>query len=244
MRRFPCCCTGCLNKLAEPIETRCSGASDKYMYWEFFKKPDGLTGYNDWKLVEIVPKPKGYMEEDVLEWKAVTIRGVGRMMSDQVRVGGYGAYPVNDNRYDYYLVSWAGEPWEVDSDETIVLDGESFYAEKGELVCKGTWLERVPGSQRWWYETPQQCIVRMQTVVDSDLELAPISNLTPLPATMRRHQKQFALDRNAVHILEEDHNMLIKEALRRGAFDRITEFEVPVESIDHEDEDESDVDDI
>ncbi|KAL7523541.1 hypothetical protein ACHAWF_000561, partial [Thalassiosira exigua] len=64
MRRFPCCCAGCcLTKLAELIQTRYSGTSDTCTYWEFFKKADGSTGYNDRPEVEQVRRGGRYREE-------------------------------------------------------------------------------------------------------------------------------------------------------------------------------------
>ena len=144
MRRFPCCCEGCLTKLAEPIETRYTGLSDKCVYWDVFKKNNGETGYNDWKLVEIIPKPKGYKEEDADARKAVTIAGVGKRMAELVEIGGYGAYPVDDERYEYYVVKWTGLPYEVEENISVPLGNETFYLRKGETVCKGVWLEKVP----------------------------------------------------------------------------------------------------
>ncbi|KAL7546848.1 hypothetical protein ACHAWF_010174 [Thalassiosira exigua] len=226
MRRFPCCCAGCLAKLDKPIETRYAGASRTCTYWEFFKKEDGQSGYNDWTVVTLEPRTNGYVEEDVLERKAATVRGIGRMMADQVIVGGYGAYPVKDDRYDYYLVQWTEEPREVEGDTTITLGGESFPVRKGDLVCKGKWLDTVPGSLRWWYQTPQECIVRMQTVVDADIDLAPIGPENELPSNMRRERKQFAREKKALRVSDEDHELLVEEALRRDAFDHEEEVEV------------------
>ena len=55
------------------------------MFWEFFKKnEDGTVGYNDWRVVEIVPKKKIYNKEDDQRRKAVTVRGIGQTMAFQV----------------------------------------------------------------------------------------------------------------------------------------------------------------
>ncbi|KAL7534644.1 hypothetical protein ACHAWF_004895 [Thalassiosira exigua] len=121
MRRFPCCFSGCLVKLAEPIETRYTGVSSTCTYWEFFKKEDGQSGYNDWALMQLETKPKGYREEDVLDRNAATV-----------------SY-------------WTKEPWEVEEeDATITLENERFAVKEGDIVCKGKWLDTVlvPNSPR------------------------------------------------------------------------------------------------
>ena len=63
MRHFPCFFESCLEKMAEPIETRYTGTSDTCEYWEIFE------GENDWKLIRLNPKPKVYRAEDDLARK-------------------------------------------------------------------------------------------------------------------------------------------------------------------------------
>ncbi len=242
MRRFPCCCDGCLKKLSEPIETRYQGPSDTCIYWELFKKSDGKSGYNDWRLVEIVPRPKGYREEDVQERMSVTLRGIGLRMAEQVSIGGYGAYPVKDDQYDYYLVKWTHMPTVADRDEEIELDGEQFLVKEGDIICEGKWLDKIPETTDWWYETEQRCIVRLQTVVDASIELMPISDENPLPSRMRRESKLFAHQHNALKVDRVDHDRLIQESLHRGAFDHDQFIDVSDNESEAEDgSDESDI---
>ena len=65
MRRFPCFCKPCLDKMKEPIELRYTGTNNNCEYRDIFNKSDG-TSYNDWKLIKLSPKPKQYREEDDL----------------------------------------------------------------------------------------------------------------------------------------------------------------------------------
>ena len=97
MRRFPCFCPFCLEKLKEPIETRYTGPSNTCMYWEIFE------GANDWKLIALEPKPKVYRKEDDLACKEVAMRDIGERMASQTKVGQIGGYITDDDRYDYYL---------------------------------------------------------------------------------------------------------------------------------------------
>ena len=93
----------------------------------------------------------------------------------------------------------------------------------------------------------------MQTVVDSDVQLAAISDENQLPGNMLRQDKAFATEHNAMKISDELHDLLIDEALRRTAFDHVEYFDVtafdhveyfdaPDGSDDEEDSDEDDGD--
>ena len=93
----------------------------------------------------------------------MTMHGVGRRMADQVVIGGYGAYIVDDDRYDYYIVKWIDLPQEAEEDRLIELDGEQFTVKKGEMFATGEWLDLVQSTRRWWKHTSQRCIVRLQT---------------------------------------------------------------------------------
>ena len=73
----------------EPIETRYTGPSDTCIYWEIFKKPDGISGYNDWKLIKLKPKDKVYKEEDDIAQLKISTHHIGVRMVDQVKVGGF-----------------------------------------------------------------------------------------------------------------------------------------------------------
>ena len=76
--------------MKEPIEIRYTGTNDNCEYRDIFNKSDG-TSYNDWKLINLSPKPKQYREEDDLARLEVTVRGIGIRMAGQMHVGGFGA---------------------------------------------------------------------------------------------------------------------------------------------------------
>ena len=219
MRRFPCCCEGCLVKLQEPIETRYSGPSNACIYWEVFKMTCGTKGYNDWKLVTLAPKKKVFKEEHRLARLDVTMNGVGKRMASQVKVGGFGAYVVDDERYDYYIVRWLESPKEATTDLLFEIEGEEFAVKKGEMYCKGMWLYKVESTTNWWKMTTQQCVVRMQVVVDADLDILPLSDENQL----RRNIGIRILDdiprAEAWWIPNDNHAFLREEANRRAAFD-------------------------
>ncbi|KAL7530697.1 hypothetical protein ACHAXR_005056 [Thalassiosira sp. AJA248-18] len=57
--------------LKRPVGTRYTGTNRNCEYWEIFEREDG-TSYNDWKIIELKPKPKEYKEEDDLNRLEVT----------------------------------------------------------------------------------------------------------------------------------------------------------------------------
>ena len=159
--------------MMEPTATRYTGPSNMCIYWDIFKKGDGKTGYNDWKLISLLPKPKLYKEEDDLEALEVAVCGIGRRMADQMHVGRFGAYIADDERYDYYMFKCTVAPKQADKDEVFEFDGNEFPVKEGELYCEGVWLAKLPNTSEWYVVTNQRCIVRMQVVVDADVNLLP-----------------------------------------------------------------------
>ena len=65
------------------------------------------------------------------------------MMSNEVRIGRYGAYPANDAKYDYYIVKWTLKPLEAQTDRTYTLGQEEFTVKKGDMICRGDWFSRI-----------------------------------------------------------------------------------------------------
>ncbi|EJK77427.1 hypothetical protein THAOC_00744, partial [Thalassiosira oceanica] len=75
-----------------------------------------------------------------------TLDTIGFVMSLQAKKGQIGAYVVDDENYDYYLVEFDSDPYQAERTETITLDGESFDVREGEWICKGRWLDRLPNT--------------------------------------------------------------------------------------------------
>lgn len=161
MRRFPCFCKGCVKKMWEPIATRYTGHSDSCDYWEIFE------GHNDWKLIQIVPKPKVYVAEDDLARKQLAMSGIGDRMASQTKVGQIGAYIADDDAHDYYLFKCTHPPQQADKDFVTNFGGNEFVVKEGEKYCHGLWLDKVSETAKWFVVTEDRCIVRMQVVVDA-----------------------------------------------------------------------------
>jgi len=218
MRRFPCFCDACVEQLKRPIDTRYTGTNRNCEYWEIFEREDG-TSYNDWKIIDLKPKPKEYKEEDDLNRLEVTVRNIGCIMASQIYVGAYGVYVADDSRYDYYVFQCTEAAKKADGDRVFERDGNEFAVKEGEWYCEGVWLDKVPGTANWHYLTPQKCIVRMQIVIDADVEMQQLSDDNQFPANLRNRVREDATQKGAMRIGDCDHDFLMEVARQRTALD-------------------------
>ena len=241
MRRFPCFCDECVKKMREPIATRYEGPSDKCKYWDVFKRGDGTSGYNDWKLIKLEPKKKVYKEDDDLERLEVAVRNIGQTMAELMEVDKIGAYIADDDRYDYYLFRCTTAPKKAEKDTTFNLDGNDFAVKEGEMYCEGVWLDKVPDTSDWYVETGQKCVVRMQVVVDTDVELHAWSEDNPFKRNLRGDIVQQAKEQNAKNISGRDHAFLMEQARIRTVLDYTDFVYGDVEKLGDDDAEEEDV---
>jgi len=236
IRRFPCFCEGCVAKLNEPIETRYAGHSDTCDYWPIF------LGENDWKIIDIVRSDNGFDEGDVESSKANALQTIGWRNKQSIEIGNYGAYPCDDDGNDYYIVKFMEEPHEVDKDETLQITNdygtEEFPVAKGDWICRAIWLEKLPGTKSWYFETKHECIVRCQYLIITDLKLVPLGPTNQLHGGAPRSVKNNAVRYEAMRVTDEDHDFMMNEATSREAFD----FEENFDGSSSEEEDEEDGD--
>ena len=102
--RVACSCMGCYNKLQELIEIRYSGPSNDCGLWPIMNKKDGGgVGYNDWKKASFVER-NDCDEEQVHASKADALKNVGSVYSQEVEVGNFIGYGVDDPRYNNYFL--------------------------------------------------------------------------------------------------------------------------------------------
>ena len=54
---------------------------------------------------------------------------------------------------------------------------------EGEWLCKGTWLYRLPEARNWYFikKDDIELVVRMQHVIDADMQMKPVSSDNELP---------------------------------------------------------------
>ena len=225
------------------MDQRYVGPCSTCEYWEIFKKPKG-TGYNDYNVVELIKNPREFDEEDFADANEFTLDTIGFVMSLQAKKGQIGAYVVDDENYDYYLVEFDSDPYQAERTETITLDGESFDVREGEWVCQGRWLDRLPNTTKWWYKTPQKCIVRLQVVIHPDLKLIPLSDSNQVHNSAGVQVRQLAMENETFKIGDADHEFLLEEAINRNVLDMEYDDEFESESLSGEEDESAHPDDI
>ena len=224
--RFPCSCDGCYKRLQlSTPEERYGGVRDSCYLWPIMKSldEDGKEtgkGYNDWGMGWFEPR-KDCSLDHYHGSKADTMLTVGKTYSMQISQGNFGAYCIADHPdYPYYVVEWLGEPWVAEKNEDITIGMEKFAVFKGDYLCKGVWLEKLHGARNWHTVTSnlQECIVRLETVLNANIEMRPVTDINPLHKRMTRQSIELARDdRGAWRMSGDDHGFLIEKSRHREA---------------------------
>ena len=223
--RFPCSCTGCYNRLQLPTtEEKYGQPRDTCYLWPIMKTfaVDGTPtgkGYNDWGLGWFETR-KDCSLDQYHGSKADTMHTVGKTYSTQISQGNFGAYCIaNYPAYPYYVVEWLGEPWIAQKSEVISIGEETFTVHEGDYLCKGIWLEKIKGARNWHTTTRnlQECVVRLETVLNANVEMRPVTDVNPLPKTLPGQSVTLAKVRGAWRMSDDDHGFLIEESRHREA---------------------------
>jgi len=243
-RRFFCVCEGCKSKLSSSIiSERYSGPFDMCKYWPIFMI-DETRGWNDTRILSFVPG-KACDQDEVEETFVHTLKELGKTISRHVVVGGVGAYAVDDDHHQYYLVQWVDVPREIEEDEMIMVENSMMTVSKGDWVCEGKWFDRVERTKCWYTLGDTTVTVRMKNVLHADLVMVPVGDDNPLPRlnpTVRDH----VLPLNPVMLKSSDHDFMMDEIGRREMLSHeedIVDSEVEGHSGDDDDEEETDEED-
>ena len=96
-----------------------------------------------------------------------------------VVIGGVGAYAINDDVDQYYLVKWTQLPRELLHDEIIMVEETMMTVFQGDWIFQGRWLNRVDCAKYWYRVGDTVVTVRMKNVLHADLDMTPISANNP-----------------------------------------------------------------
>eukprot|EP00966_Prymnesium_polylepis_P239845 5546282-Prymnesium_polylepis.1 len=249
VRRIPCACNPCLTQLDLPWSNGVErskqpryGPSTRCEKFEMFKQADG-SSLNDWRLIQLVPKKESDPDEEV-EAHDEVLMSMATMAAERVQVGGYGALATEDAD-GYYIFKWTSEPYTQQEDVELTQFTPAIHIKAGELVSAADYYNKVHRSQ--WY-TPTEgagrhTIVRMQQVVAADLKLEPISAENPLPAGLKKSQKQEMTRKSAVKLSKEEDAAILEEIHRREVLEHEEEESDEEGSDDEEDGEEEGSDD-
>ena len=76
-------------------------------------------------------------------------------------------------------MQWDGTPKHATKTETIRLEEEDFPVRKGGWIYYSRWLNPLGGgTDNWWCQTEQKCVVRLQVICDPSLDLVPYDKRT------------------------------------------------------------------
>ena len=245
LRHVPCACPPCVKQLQEPWDVNITDTQEQPRYkqnkgchrWPIFE------GLNDWIIVSIVKDAKSDAREEEVAKKTIT-DDLSVFMSQDIKVGGYGAMAVDEGVNGYYIVRWTGEPYILQERVVFTEYEPPMILEPGELVCDAEYLNAV-GNSKYWYTHPVdeegkrvslKTTVRLIHIVAPDLELHPFSaNNNRFPANMARTVKTQAQQgaKNPMRVSIQDHDDIVNEIVRRETL----AFEDDIEGSDSEVED-------
>ncbi len=133
--RFFCSCEFCSNKLSLPtVSERYDGPFDRCKYWPVFAINANL-GWNDIRVISFEPG-KGCNDEELAETFVAAVRELGKTIPRSVMVGGIGAYGVDADDSDYYLVQWTEEPHMIEDDDVLLVGDPQIQIQ----VFTGNWV--------------------------------------------------------------------------------------------------------
>ena len=202
---------------------------------------------NDWKIVQLVLKKPGEAKVVHKSMERVLAARVARI-SLQITEGDVAAVSTSDEAtVGYYLIIWIGEPYTLqegdDDDERRGIDGQLIAP--GTLVAKARWLNPV-GAAPFWYtpgEHEKPALVEVSTVLQTGLELLPLSDENRLPANMRKKAKEAATSKKAAKLDASEHEEIMEEQRQRDQLEydgSDSEEEDEEDEIEQDDESEAD----
>ena len=245
--KITCNCEGCEEQMKRPIATRYTGPRDKCYLWEIFDKKDGSgSGFNDWGLGHFKER-KDCNEEELHLANADTLREIGRRYEKEIVDGAFCAYDVDDPNHEYYIAKVKGNAKMAETDMEFEFGKEKFRVRKGDYYCHGLWLDKLPRARNWFTMTdtrrtatsgttnrrqrggrqtrqtvaqPQECIIKLENVINANLNMAKFDDENnPLPNRLHKDTVQYAKEKGAWCISDEDHTFLVEETKRRAIFD-------------------------
>jgi len=149
VRRLACACEGCRQALQRPIATRYSPHDTCAHFAEFGR-------LNDWKLVELEASDDT-AAEIMADDEDLQVQERTDEMLRLVDAGDYLAMVGEDPKHapdGYYMVRATGAPYELEADTVLPelrdSSGQPLAMPKGTWVVDVVYLNKVPGSTRWY----------------------------------------------------------------------------------------------
>jgi hypothetical protein len=141
-QRFFCACEFCTDKFSSPtVAERYDGPFDRCVYWPLFK----IDNDHGWKILEssLLSLGKDVNEDELEATLVATLKELGKTISRSVLIGLIGAYGVDADDSNYYLVEWTEQPCVIEGDGIIMVGDQQMQVFAGDWVCDGKWLNPV-----------------------------------------------------------------------------------------------------
>jgi hypothetical protein len=189
-----------------------------------------IGGLNNWKIVSLTTT-EGCDSDEIDLTNTVILENITTIMAENIEVRKIGAFRTEDKEADgYYVVVFTTEPYTLQEATLLTEYKPPLKLDEGELVCEAKYYTKVPRARFWYTPTEMKMMVRVQTVVATDLELLEPSPTNPLPNTCKKRDAE-RLGSRKINVSE--HNTMIDKSARREQLDYEEEL---VEDADEEGE--------
>ena len=114
LRRIPCACSTCLNKLALPWQEHVDAhLQPRFQHNDKCKYIKVFDDMNDWMIINVVPKKTEEEKDEMEELKKDALVGIIDRISGDIKIGQVSAFMYNkdDDEYGYDLVIWGSLPY-------------------------------------------------------------------------------------------------------------------------------------
>jgi hypothetical protein len=160
---------------------------------------------NNWKIWALVPKTE--VDKKLARESLRCILNVLEVcMSLMMRKGQVGAVGTSDKAaMGYYLVKWLSKPYTLQEDT----EGMSGMIPTKSMVVDGLYFNRVQRAPHWYTPSGDTTVVEVKYVLQTGLQLQPISTSNALPNACARVE---AMRKKAIKELSLDHEGIMEEA--------------------------------
>ena len=242
VRRIPCYCKGCIDKLKIKWSSihdifhqkRYLGDNPNCIYWNI------LGSYNNWRIVKCIDVTKSLSNEkkEILRVKKTATQHMSSYISQNIMVGEYAAISTVDKKADsgYYLVKWTGEPYTLQ--EQFQNENEEIF-QCGEVVCDAEYLNSFAGKKQWF--TPYRntdngrTLIRLTTVIATDINICPICDIRDKLGWSKSLLKN-AIALKAVFVTEKSHDEVLETMFAREELDHNESIEMDLGDSSGEDD--------
>ena len=183
LRRVPCGCDSCKEQLGRPwIPGANINLQPRYRQNDECTLWPSYEGDNNWKICQLVPTTVENEKGVRVSMQCVLNAMEGRM-SMMIREGEVGAIGTEDEAaMGYYLVKWLSEPYTLQEDT----DGMSGRIGVGTMVVDAIYFNQVGRAPHWYTQSGETTVAEVRYVLQTGLQLQPISETNKLPTTCQR----------------------------------------------------------